>query len=73
MVAQSSQCLTLDFSAGHDPHVVGWSATLGFVLSMAPAYDGLFPFASLPHLCAHSKKEDLAYNSRGKHSGSQMT
>ena len=36
-VAQAVKHLTLDFSSGHDPHVVGSSPTSGSVLSMEPA------------------------------------
>ena len=36
-VAQSVEHLTLDFSSGHDPRVVGFSPASGSVLSMEPA------------------------------------
>ena len=36
-VAQSVKRLTLDFSSGHDPRVVGSSTALDSVLSMEPA------------------------------------
>ena len=36
-VAQSVECLTLDFSSGHDLRVVGSSPASGSVLSTEPA------------------------------------
>ena len=33
-VAQSAECLTLDFGSGCDPRVMGSSPTSGFVLSV---------------------------------------
>ena len=35
-VAQLFEYLTLDFSSGHDPRVVGWSPASNSVLSVEP-------------------------------------
>ena len=44
--------LTLDFSSGHDPRVVGLSPALGSVMSMETALDSFFLSVPLP--CLHS-------------------
>ena len=55
-VAQSVECLILDFGSGHDPRIVGSSPDLGSVLSMEPTWDSLFLSAPLPaHTCSLSK------------------
>ena len=40
-MAQSVEHLTLDFSSGHDPRVMGLSPKTGSVLSVEPAWDSL--------------------------------
>ena len=47
-VARSVERLTLDFSSGHDPRVVGSSPALGSALSAEPAKDSLCPSLSAP-------------------------
>ena len=51
-VAQLVKQLTLDFGSGHDLRVVRSSPTLGFALSMEPAWDSLSPHLPLlTHVC----------------------
>ena len=57
-VAQSVECLTLEFSSGHDPGVIGLSTMLGCMLSVKPAWDSLSPslsaFPPLTHVLSLS-------------------
>ena len=46
-MAQSVERLTLDFSSGHDPRVLGSSPMSGSVLSVEPTWDSLSLFLSL--------------------------
>ena len=46
-MAQSVECLTLNFGPGHDPRFVGLGTTFGSVLSMEPAW-GSCPSPSAP-------------------------
>ena len=48
--AQLVEHLTLDFSSGHDPRVVGLSPMLGSVLNIEPTWDSLSLSAPFPHL-----------------------
>ena len=54
-VAQSVECLTLDFSSGHDPRAVGSSPASGSVLKACSLLGILFPSAPLPHSPSLSK------------------
>jgi len=47
-VAQSVECLTLDFSLGHDFRVLGSSPESGSMLSVQSAWDSLSPSARYP-------------------------
>ena len=55
-VAQSVEPMTLEFSSGNDPRVLGLSPTLGPMLSVEPAWDSLSisPSAPLPCSCSLS-------------------
>ena len=56
-VAQLVKRPTTDFSSGHDPRVMGPSATLDSVLSVEPAWDSLsLPSAAPPPLSLNINK-----------------
>ena len=62
-VAQVVECLTLGFSSGHDPRVVGSNPMLGSMLHMEPTWDSLslslsFPLPSLCTLSLYKKKKE---------------
>ena len=52
-MAQSVECLTLDFGSGHDPRVMGSSLTSeASMLGREPAWDSLSLSPSAPPLLA---------------------
>ena len=54
-VAHLVEHLTLDFSSGHDPRVVGSSPLSGSKWSTKPASDSLSPSAPLPQMLSKTK------------------
>ena len=58
-VAQSVELLTLDFSSGYDPRVMGSSSTSGSTLTVEPAFKilslSLCPSPLLPHFLSKIK------------------
>ena len=61
-MAQSVECLTLDFSSGHDLRVMRLGPVSGSALGVESASDPLSPSLSLrfsPHLSSLKKKKSL--------------
>ena len=58
-MAQSVECLMLDFGSGHDPSIVGSSPASGSALSVEPAWDSLsLPSAPFPRIMLSLKNKN---------------
>ena len=69
-VAQSVECLTLDFGSGHDPRVLGSSPVSGSLLGAEPTWDSSSP--SVPPIRAHVLVRALSLKIKHTHTQIQV-